>query len=188
MKIAVYCGAAIGNNKIYEEAAIEFGKWIGKKNHELIYGGGNVGLMGKLADSVIDSGGEVIGVMPDFLIQREIAHIGLSELITVDTMSERKQIMLEKSDLCVALPGGPGTLEEIVEAISWSRVGQSNNPCIFLNINKYYEGIKAFYKHMVDEGFLTYADFERIGFINSFDDIEEFVSNLDELKIRDYSK
>lgn len=188
MKIAVYCGAASGNNKIYEEVAVEFGKWMGTNNHVLIYGGGNVGLMGKLADSVLDSGGEVIGVMPDFLIQREIAHARLSELITVDTMSKRKQIMLEKSDICVALPGGPGTLEEIVEAISWSRVGQSNNPCLFLNINNYYEGIKAFYKHMVDEGFLTVEDFERIGFIDNFYDIEEFISNLDEIKIRKYSK
>lgn len=186
MKIAVYCGAACGNNPVYQEAAIAFGQWIGRNGHQLVYGGGNVGLMGELADAVMASGGQVVGVMPQFLIDREIAHDQLTELIKVETMSQRKQMMLDRSDVCVALPGGPGTLEEIVEAISWLRVGQSSNPCLFLNVNHYYDGIQVFYQHMVNEGFLTLEDYQRIGFVECFEEIEDFVEGSGKMQIRDY--
>ncbi|MGF3076372.1 TIGR00730 family Rossman fold protein [Facklamia sp. P12955] len=168
MKIAVYCGASHGNRTVYTQAAIAFGEWIATNNYELIYGGGKVGLMGDIANSVLSHGGKVTGVMPQFLLDREIAHQGLSDLVVVESMAQRKQKMLDLSDVCVALPGGPGTLEEIVEAISWSRVGQNTNPCIFMNVNGYYNGLQKVYQQMVEEGFLLTEDYKQIeGFIKN---------------------
>ena len=119
MNIIVYCGASKGNQEEYENSAIQLGEWIAKNNHTLIFGGGNAGLMGTLANTVIHNNGKTIGVMPTFLQQRELAHDKLDELIIVESMSERKEIILEKGDVCIALPGGPGTLEEITEVVSW---------------------------------------------------------------------
>ncbi|MCZ0717412.1 TIGR00730 family Rossman fold protein [Aerococcus kribbianus] len=175
MKFAVYCGAASGNQSIYQEQAQALGQWLAKNNHELVYGGGNVGLMGALADACLHHGGRVTGVMPDFLIEREIAHDEISEFICVDSMSSRKQTMIDRADVCIALPGGPGTLEEIVEAISWARLGQTSNPCLFLNINGYYDGLQNFFQHMVGEGFLSQDDFSRIGFVNTIEAIPSFL-------------
>ena len=118
MNIAVFCGASLGNDAIYKEKTIELGHWIAENNHRLIYGGGNVGLMGIIADTVLENAGEVIGVMPSFLVEREISHTGINELITVDDMDERKKYMIENSEAFIALPGGPGTLEEISQVIS----------------------------------------------------------------------
>lgn len=120
-----------GKQKEYENSAILLGEWIAKNNHTLVFGGGNAGLMGTIANTVIHNNGKTIGVMPTFLQQRELAHDKLDELIIVESMSERKEVILEKGDVCIALPGGPGTLEEITEVVSWSRVGQNKNPCIF---------------------------------------------------------
>lgn len=145
--------------------------------HDLIYGGGRVGLMGIIADTVLKSNRHVIGVMPEFLIAREIAHPHLTQLIRVNSMSERKHMMLELSDVCIALPGGPGTLEEISEAISWARIAQSTNRCLFYNVNGNYEPLKMFFQSMVTEGFLSEQDFNAIGFVNSVDEIEAFLSS-----------
>lgn len=115
MNIIVYCGASKGNKKEYENSAIQLGEWIAKNNHTLVFGGGNAGLMGTIANTVIHNNGKTIGVMPTFLQQRELAHDKLDELIIVESMSERKKVILEKGDVCIALPGGPGTLEEILK-------------------------------------------------------------------------
>ncbi|MDQ0222751.1 LOG family protein [Streptococcus moroccensis] len=186
MKVAVYCGAATGHNPIYAEAAKELASWLVHKNLDVIYGGGSVGLMGVLADTILEQGGKIIGVMPDFLIEREIAHDQLTELISAPNMAERKQIMIDRSNVCIALPGGPGTLEEIAEAISWARIGQSDNVCVFYNVNHYYDALRDFYQKMRDEGFLSEKDFARIAFVDHLDAIEPFVNSLPPQEIRTY--
>lgn len=186
MKIAVYCGAASGHNPIYAEAAKELATWLVKEQLEVIYGGGSVGLMGILADTVLEQGGQITGVMPDFLIDREIAHTGLTELVSVPNMAERKQIMIDRSNVCIALPGGPGTLEEIAEAISWARIGQSDNVCVFYNVNHYYDALRDFYQKMRDEGFLSEKDYARIAFVDCLEEIEPFVKSLPPQEVRTY--
>lgn len=152
MKITVYCGANSGSNKIYYNKAVELGNWIAQYNHQLVYGGGKVGLMGILADTVMAKEGYVTGVIPTFLKDREIAHPGISELITVENMSQRKNLIISLADVFIALPGGPGTLEEITEVISWSRIGKNDKPCILLNVDGYFNSLRAMYERMVQEG------------------------------------
>lgn len=118
MKITVFCGANNGRNEAYKENAKELGKWIADNNHTLVYGGGKVGLMDIIADTVLENNSEVIGIMPQFLVDREISHTGITEFIIVDDMSIRKEKLVNLGDVFVALPGGPGTLEEISQVIS----------------------------------------------------------------------
>ncbi|GEP79398.1 TIGR00730 family Rossman fold protein [Staphylococcus carnosus] len=186
MNIIVYCGASEGNNPIYKEATVSLGKWMSKQNYGLVFGGGKVGLMGTLADTVKAHGGHAIGIMPQFLADREIAHEGLDELIIVDTMAERKAAMLERGNVCLALPGGPGTLEEITEMVSWSRIGQNNNPCVFWNVNGYYDKIQSFYNQMVEEGFLSQDDRNLMCFTNDYDELIQFVECYQSPNIRQY--
>ncbi|GEP85590.1 putative lysin decarboxylase family protein [Staphylococcus piscifermentans] len=186
MNIIVYCGASEGNNTLYSTAAESLGKWMAAQDYGLVFGGGKVGLMGKLADTVIAEDGHAIGVMPQFLADREIAHQGLDELIIVDTMAERKAAMLEKGDVCLALPGGPGTLEEITEMVSWTRIGQNPNPCVFWNVNGYYNKIEAFYNQMVEEGFLTQTDRDLICFTDSYNELNQFIEKYHTPNIRRY--
>lgn len=186
MKITVYCGASIGNDEVYKEAAIEMGKWIVKNGHQLVYGGGKLGLMGVVSDTVMMEGGEVTGIITHFLTERELANEDITKLIKVDTMAERKRIMIDLGEVYIALPGGPGTLEEIVEVISWARIGQNNNPCIFFNINNYYEPVKNMYDTMVNSGFLTKEDREKILFTTSYDEMENFIKTYTPPGIRKY--
>ncbi|WP_416455146.1 TIGR00730 family Rossman fold protein [Streptococcus thermophilus] len=177
MNIAVYCGVSLGNNLAYENVAVELGKWIAANNNSLIYGDGNVGLMGILADTVIDSGSKVIGIMPTFLQERELAHDKLDSLEIVENMPLRKQRMLKLYDVCLAIPGGPGTLEEIAEAYSWIRVGQSSSPCIFLNINSYYDLLEQFFDKMVEEGFLSLVDRKALKFVSGIDELDQLIKS-----------
>lgn len=186
MNIVVYCGASNGNDPIYQQAAEKLGGWIAEQKHTLIYGGGKAGLMGIIADSVIAKNGEVIGVIPTFLRNRELAHPNLTKMYTVDTMSERKQKMLDLGDACIALPGGPGTLEEITEMISWSRVGQNPNPCVLFNENGFYDPLKDLYDHMVKSGFLSTQDREKTLFSNSLNEISEFIQEYTPPEVRTY--
>lgn len=186
MNITVYCGASQGFNEIYRKKAVELGQWIVKRNYNLVYGGGKVGLMGAISDTIISNGGQVIGIIPKFLEDREIAHAGISELISVDNMSERKYRMIELGDVFIALPGGPGTLEEITEVISWARIGQNNSPCILYNINGYFDNLRAMYDSMVSEGFLTQDDREKILFSIDILEIEDFISNYKAPEVRKY--
>lgn len=188
MKIIVYCGASTGNDKVFNDNAIELGKWIAQNNHSLVYGGGNVGLMGTIANTVLENDGEVIGVMPKFLADREISHPGLTELVIVDNMSERKNKILSMGDVCVALPGGPGTLEEIAEVISWSRIGQNNRPCILYNKSGYYDLLAGFFDNMVDKGFLTDYDRNNITFADSLEKLEKSIIEFKPRSIREYEK
>lgn len=188
MKIVVYCGASTGHHTIYQEGTIAMGAWIGKNNHTLVYGGGRIGLMGILADTVLKHKAPVIGVMPQFLVAREVAHPLVKSFYQTDTMSERKNKMIELGDAFIALPGGPGTLEEITEVISWARLGKNTKPCIFWNIDGYYNDIKHMYQHMVDTGFLTPDDHKKILFTESFEELDRFIQSYEPPQIRKYQK
>ncbi|MGG5343003.1 TIGR00730 family Rossman fold protein [Enterococcus sp. AZ192] len=185
-KMAVYCGASVGNKSIYEERTKELGQWMGLQGYGLVYGGGNVGLMGILADEVLSVGGEAVGVMPTFLLDRELAHQQLSEMHIVQDMHERKRQMIDLADCYLALPGGPGTLEEISEVVSWGRVGEHQNPCIFFNVNGYYDLLAAFFDKMVEEDFLTKADREKIFFSDDLAEIGQFIENYTPPVVRSY--
>ncbi|PTY78989.1 Rossman fold protein, TIGR00730 family [Heyndrickxia sporothermodurans] len=153
-KIAVFCGSSNGASNTYIDSAKKLGKELAKRNISLVYGGASVGVMGAVADAVLDEGGQVIGIMPSFLEQREISHKGLSELIVVDSMHERKAKMAELADGFIALPGGPGTLEEFFEIFTWAQLGLHQKPCGLLNINHYFDPLVELFNHMTKEQFL----------------------------------
>lgn len=135
-------------------AAEQLGHELANRNIELVYGGGGIGLMGVIANAVLEKGGRVIGVIPEKLYEMEVAHMGLTELYRVKTMHERKALMADLSDGFIALPGGIGTLEEITEVMTWAQIGYHTKPCAFLNTNKYFDDFISFFDHMEQEGFL----------------------------------
>ena len=152
--ICVYCGSSSGNHPEYAEQARLFGTEMAQRGMALVYGGGNVGLMGIVADAVLAGGGKVIGVIPRQLVELEVAHPGLSELVVVETMHQRKTRMYELSDAFVALPGGFGTMDEMFEMLTWAQLGLHQYPCAFLNVRGYYRDLRAMMNHMVDENFV----------------------------------
>ncbi|WP_179190440.1 TIGR00730 family Rossman fold protein [Candidatus Enterococcus mansonii] len=184
--MAVYCGASVGNKAIYQEKTKELGQWLSANGYDLVYGGGNVGLMGILADTVIENGRKVIGVMPKFLLDRELAYEGIKMYI-VNDMHERKRKMIDLADCYLALPGGPGTLEEISEVVSWGRIGEHQNPCVFFNVDGYYNLLADFFDKMVTDGFLTKEDREKIFFSDSLEEIKEFIDTFTPPTIRQYN-
>lgn len=153
-RIAVYCGSASGNNPAYRAEAATLGAALAQAGMGLVYGGACRGLMGILADAALAAGGEVIGVLPDVLKGREIAHLGLTSLELVSTMHERKARIHELSDAIIALPGGYGTLDELLEAITWAQIGLHTKPCILINTADYWNGLLAFLDTAVTEGFV----------------------------------
>lgn len=155
MNITVYCGANTGIRPAYIDETKALGKWMACKGHTLVYGGGRIGLMGVLADEILEGGGDVIGVIPTFLATAEKMHPMATEMIEVADMSERKNKMLEMGECFVALPGGTGTLEEIAEAISLMLLGRHDKPCILLNTEGFYEPLRQMMDAMVNEGFLS---------------------------------
>jgi hypothetical protein len=154
-RICVFCGSNPGNNPEYVKAAHALGECIAKSGAELVYGGGNVGIMGEIANAVLAGGGRAIGVIPKTLVDKELAHRSLTELRVVNTMHERKALMSELSDAFIALPGGIGTLEEFFEVLTWAQLGFQKKPCGLLNIAGYYDHLIAFIDKMVSEGFLN---------------------------------
>jgi hypothetical protein len=152
--ICVYCGSSPGLLPEYLEAASKFGRLLALRGITLVYGGGNVGLMGAAADGALGAGGRVIGVIPQLLIDKEVAHRGLTELHAVGSMHERKAKMADFSDAFVALPGGVGTLEEIFEACTWTQLGFHSKPCAFLNVAGFYDSLFAFIHKLVEQRFL----------------------------------
>lgn len=153
-RICVYCGSNFGNRARYLEAAQGLGTELAKREISLVYGGGNVGLMGAVADAVLAAGGKVIGVIPQALADKEVAHTGLSDLRIVSSMHERKSLMADLSDAFIALPGGLGTLEEFCEIATWTQLGFHTKACGLLNIEGFYDGLLAFLNHTTQEGFL----------------------------------
>ncbi|WP_337996947.1 TIGR00730 family Rossman fold protein [Oleispirillum naphthae] len=152
--VCVFCGSGAGARPEYAAAAAEMGTAVAEAGLRLVYGGGNVGLMGKAADAAMAAGGEVIGVIPRFLTSRKVEHHGLSELHVVETMHARKAMMAELSDAFAILPGGIGTLEELFEIWTWAQLGLHAKPCGLLNTAGYYDGLNAFLDSVVTEGFM----------------------------------
>jgi|SRR5450631_1294738 uncharacterized protein (TIGR00730 family) len=153
--IAVFCGSSLGVASIYREAAREVGRLLGQRGITLVYGGGHVGLMGIVADACLGEGGRVIGVIPQALADKEVAHRGLTELRVVGSMHERKALMAELSDAFLALPGGYGTWDELFEALTWSQLGIQHKACGLLNIHGYYDSMIAMVDRAVAEEFIS---------------------------------
>ena len=161
-RICVFCGASPGRDPKYAALARATGKELAQRHIGIVYGGGRVGLMGALADGALEEGGEVIGVIPRGLVDRELAHPGLSELRVVQTLHERKAVMAELADAFIALPGGLGTLEELSEVASWAQLDLHRKPCGILDPGGYFGHLIGFLDHAVEEGFLTPADRARL--------------------------
>jgi len=153
-RICVFCASTPGLRPSYAEGARALAAAIVDGGHSLVYGGGNVGLMGVVADAVLAAGGEVVGVIPHTLMAREIGHTGVTRLHVVDSMHERKALMADLSDAFVALPGGVGTFEELFEAITWTQLGLHRKPCGLLNVDGFYDGLLQFLDHAWAEGFI----------------------------------
>jgi uncharacterized protein (TIGR00730 family) len=153
-RICVFCGSNNGADPIYLEAAQMVGEFLAKKNVELVYGGGRVGLMGKLADTVLTNGGRAIGAIPESLAIKEVAHQGLTELHVVNSMHERKALMAELADGFIALPGGFGTFEEFCEIVTWAQLGIHQKPCALLNVGGFYDHLIALFDHSTGQNFI----------------------------------
>lgn len=152
--LAVFCGSSNGASEVYKEGAVKLGEELAKRGITLVYGGASVGIMGAVADAALNVGGKVIGVIPRLLEEREISHLHLTELYIVDTMHERKAKIADLADGFIALPGGPGTLEEFFEVFTWAQIGLHQKPCGLLNINHYYDPLLNLLDHMVEQQFL----------------------------------
>jgi uncharacterized protein (TIGR00730 family) len=159
-RVCVYAGSSPGARPQYADAARALARVLCARQRGIVFGGGRVGLMGALADEALARGGEVIGVIPRYLVEREVAHRSLTELHVVTTMHERKAMMAELADAFVALPGGIGTLEELVEMLTWAQLGLHAKPIGIVNVDGYYDNLLAFLDHAVGEGFLTPANRE----------------------------
>jgi uncharacterized protein (TIGR00730 family) len=157
LTMCVYCGSREGHNAQHARAARRLGTLIGERGWQLVYGGGKVGLMGIVANAVLAAGGTAVGVIPESLLRREVGHRGLTELHVVQTMHQRKQMMAERADAFIALPGGIGTLEEFFEVWTWRQLGYHDQPIGLLNVDGYYDPLLVFMQRTVDDGFLSAA-------------------------------
>lgn len=176
-RITVFCASSFGTEKIYEEQAIALGKTLAEQNIELVYGGANVGLMGAVADGTLNAGGKVIGVLPNFLRSKEIAHQGLTELILVESMHERKTKMNDLCDGVIALPGGFGTLEELFEMLTWAQLGLHKKPIAVLNINGFYDPLLELLQTMTEKGLLKEVNQKMLLVSEDIDDLLEQMKN-----------
>jgi uncharacterized protein (TIGR00730 family) len=161
-RVCVFCGASSGGRAAYAEAARAFGATCAARGLGVVYGGGRVGLMGAVADGALAAGGEVVGVIPQELVDRELAHAGLTELHVVSSLHERKALMAELSDAFVALPGGFGTLDELMEQLTWSQLGLHAKPVGLLDVEEYWRPLIALARHATEEGFVREADLAAI--------------------------
>ncbi len=176
--VAVYCGSRLGNNKVYEQAARELGSALAKNGLGLVYGGASIGLMGAVADGVVDGGAQAVGVIPTFMLKHEIAHEGLTRLHLTDTMHTRKTVMAEYADAFITLPGGLGTLEEIMEIATWRQLYQHEKPMIILNINGFYDSLIEHLKFTADQGFMKQEDLDRLVVCNSIAEAIELLQTI----------
>lgn len=173
--ICVYCASSLGKHPIYAEVAEELGETLASYGIKTIYGGAKVGIMGKLADGVISAKGEIVGIIPEFLKTKEIAHDELTELITVENMHQRKALMQEMSEGFITLPGGFGTMEELFEILTWGQIGLHKKPIGILNINGYYDSLIQLVDKMVEEGLLNEKHRE---IILVSDSVEDLISQM----------
>jgi len=170
-QVVVFCASSSGFEKPFNQAVQNVGKRLADRGIQLVYGGGQVGLMGLIANSVLDNGGKVFGVIPKFLNSKEIGHRGITELIEVDTMHERKAKMNALCDGVIALPGGFGTMEELFEMLTWGQLGLHQKPIGLLNINGFFDHLIAFIQHMVDTGLLKKENQSMLLFSDDIDDL-----------------
>jgi uncharacterized protein (TIGR00730 family) len=178
-RITVFCGSSFGSEKEYQEQAFMLGKTLAERNIGLVYGGANVGLMGAVANGTIENKGKVIGVLPRFLQNKEIAHQGLTELILVETMHERKTKMNELTDGVITLPGGYGTLEEFFEMLTWAQLGLHEKPIAILNTNGFYDELLALVNTMVEKGFLKEANKNMLLISENINDLLDQMANYE---------
>lgn len=176
MNITVYLGANEGNDPRLRKSVEELGTWIGSSGNALVYGGSKSGLMGAIADSVLQAGGKVTGIEPQFFIEKELQHDGLTRLIVTKDMAERKAKMIELGDAFIALPGGTGTLEEIAEVMSKVSLKHLDAPCILYNLNGYYDDLKALLTKMIDKGLSSKERQEGIYFAEDLDEIKRILN------------
>ena len=176
--VAVYCGSRLGNDEVYEQAARELGGALAENGMGLVYGGASIGLMGAVADEVINGGAQVVGVIPTFMLKHEIAHEGLTRLHLTDTMHTRKTVMAEYADAFITLPGGLGTLEEIMEIATWRQLYQHEKPMIILNINGFYDCLIEHLKYTAAQGFMKQEDLDRLVICNSIDEAIELLKTV----------
>ena len=167
MNVCVFCGSSTGFNPVYADAAGKLGSLMAQRSIMLVYGGGNIGLMGILADAVLNEGGKVFGVIPDFLLKREVGHRGITTLEIVDSMHQRKQRMADVTNAFIALPGGWGTLDELAEILTWKQLGLIDQPVFLLNINGFFDPLLTQMRSMRDEGFLRPEYFSLLQVVNS---------------------
>lgn len=193
MNITVYCGAHHGKDPEFTIRAAELGRWMAQNGHVLVYGAGDVGTMGVLANAVLEGGGEVIGVTPDFFVLAEEIHDKLTELQIVPDLPERRSRMIEQGEAFIALPGGTGTLDEITEVITLTRLGRLSDhikPVMLYNIKGYYDHLLSFFDRVAEEEFFTQRDRDNIHEVRSIEDIErvlETAGNVDEDRTTLYS-
>ena len=176
--IALYCGSRSGNKPIYQEKAIALAQGLAKQGFGLVYGGASIGLMGQVADAMISHGGEAVGVIPEFMLDYEIAHHQLTELHVVQTMHERKAMMAERASAFVALPGGLGTFEEILEVATWGQLNQHQKPMMIYNVNGFYDALITQLDHAVEEGFLPPQHRAKLIVCNHAEQIYSAIANL----------
>jgi uncharacterized protein (TIGR00730 family) len=190
LSVAVYCGSRFGDRPAFADAARALGRLLAERGACVVYGGGRVGLMGTVADAALAAGGRVVGVIPQALMDREVGHAGLTELHVVQTMHERKQLMAERADAFVALPGGIGTLEEIYEVWSWQQLGYHDKPVALLNVDGYYDPLLEFMRVSHERGFVSAPQFHAL-LVD--DDAARLLTRIDEAAAKatardDYSK
>ena len=176
--IALYCGSRTGNKPIYRDTAIELAQHIATQGFGIVYGGASIGLMGQVADTVLEHGGEVVGVIPEFMLDYEIAHSQLTELHIVKSMHERKALMAERASAFIALPGGLGTFEEILEIATWGQLNQHQKPMIIYNVNRFYDTLIAQLNHAVEEGFLPPQHRAKLIICENPEQISSVIKNL----------
>ena len=175
-KLCVFTGASAGTDPKFAEAANQLGQILAARNLGLVYGGGKSGLMGKIADGVIASGGYATGIIPKFLDNVEIAHRGLTDLHVVDTMHERKNMMYDIADGFIIMPGGLGTLDETMEIITWRQLGLHRKPIIIVNLHGYWDDMLSLFQKIIDEGFMHHG---HTGHFENVDDMDELADKLD---------
>ena len=182
--ICVFCGSSDGIDPIYKKTSVELGRLLVSKGLRLVYGGGNIGLMGSIADATLEAGGEVIGVIPRFLQEKEVGHHGLTQLHIVNSMHERKLKMAEEADAFIAMPGGLGTLEELAEIATWVQLELMTKPIGILNVNGYYNSLITMLDSMVSEGFLNQGNRRNI---LAADNPAELIDRILSFEFDDYS-
>ena len=169
----IFAGSSVGNRKIYSDTAKDLATSIIDHGYKIVFGGGNVGLMGILADAALTAGGHITGIITEQLNEVEVGHTGLSELVIVQSMHERKKEMAERSDAVICMPGGVGTWEEFFESLTWNQLGLQSKPIILLNLDDYYALLSEFVEHAVEEGFLPRSTANELIFVDSISEAME---------------